>query len=243
MTGLRSTLDREPNNHDAVYENLRAALIEHEFKLGEHLMISDLATRYGVSPTPVREALSRLREEMLVTFVPGKGFFCRTPDLKELTDLYQTLKALLIFAVSAAPGGPTGCKIGRTVSTLSARRRMATMPRAAAAVARTDLVENTVCQIVELTGNKVISRVAGNVIARTHKARLIDMESLDSFQSFSDVLWNVREAIRRNDRATTEQLIEAEFEKKIGNLPNLIREIIVRRYIFEEMEATENERV
>lgn len=243
MASLRGRSDREPNNHDAVYEKLRTALIEHEFKLGEHLMISELATRYGVSPTPVREALSRLREEKLVTFVQGKGFFCRPLDFKELTDLYQTLKALLVCAVGSVSGRSAGCEMDRIVAALSPRRRITAMPPEAAAVARTDLVEKNLRQIVELTGNEVTSRMAENVIARTHMVRLIDMESPDSFQSFSDMLHGVAEANRHNDREAAERLIEAEFEKKIDALPDLFREVIVRRYIVEGVEAVENERV
>lgn len=54
---------------EALYE-----LIQHlELPPGERLVEADLATRFGVSKTPVREALLMLEKERLVTTVPHVG--------------------------------------------------------------------------------------------------------------------------------------------------------------------------
>src|SRR5690349_478510 len=56
-----------------VYARLRAAIIAAEFEPGRQLSENELAARLGVSRTPVREALARLREERLVEIVPQLG--------------------------------------------------------------------------------------------------------------------------------------------------------------------------
>lgn len=56
------------------------------------LTIIDLAREFRLSPTPVREALSRLAGQGLVEDVPGKGYFVRVlqpGDLVELLTLHQ----------------------------------------------------------------------------------------------------------------------------------------------------------
>lgn len=48
---------------DVVVEGIRSAILAGEFAPGHVLKQRDLATRYGVSPTPVREALRQLEAE------------------------------------------------------------------------------------------------------------------------------------------------------------------------------------
>lgn len=62
-----------------VYEALREEIIEGELQPGERLVFTSLASRFGVSPIPVREAVRRLESEGLVELQPHtkvvvKGF-------------------------------------------------------------------------------------------------------------------------------------------------------------------------
>lgn len=69
-------------------DRLRAGL----YPGGVPLTIIDLAREFRLSPTPVREALSRLAGQGLVEDVPGKGYFVRIlqpGDLVELLALHQ----------------------------------------------------------------------------------------------------------------------------------------------------------
>lgn len=56
---------------DEVYQTLKKAIITLEFEPGQRLNDNDLAEKFGVSRTPVREALKRLEDEGLVEAVPG----------------------------------------------------------------------------------------------------------------------------------------------------------------------------
>jgi DNA-binding GntR family transcriptional regulator len=59
---------------DDVYEGIRELLFDQNFAPGERLVIDQLATRLGVSPTPVREALARLEADRLVVKEAHKGY-------------------------------------------------------------------------------------------------------------------------------------------------------------------------
>lgn len=231
MIGPGNRLDIEPNNHRPVYDKLRAALIGNEFEPGKHLMITELAVRYGVSPTPMREALSRLREEMLVDFEQGKGYSCRAPDMKELSDLHRAYAPLLVFAANTVISKSATSEIERVAAAVEAGCMIPPEPVEAAARARAKLVEGALHRIIGQVGNSVLSRVTGNIIARTHAIRLLDMESQDSFQAFSITIRNLVEAVNRGDRGEVERLIEAEIDRNVGVLPTLIREIVSRRYL------------
>ena len=90
--------------HDAVYERLKARLLERPLTPGRTLQIGPWAAELRVSSTPVREALTRLAAEGLILFAPKKGFFARTPTETEIRGLYAANAALVQAAVDhAAP--------------------------------------------------------------------------------------------------------------------------------------------
>ncbi|WP_432182809.1 GntR family transcriptional regulator [Streptomyces sp. NBC_00063] len=72
-----------------VYVQLRREILAARFAPGEHLHISALRERFGVSLSVVREALIRLAEQRLVRSEPQIGFFVVPLDEATLLDLYQ----------------------------------------------------------------------------------------------------------------------------------------------------------
>jgi len=60
---------------DDIYDRLRHMIIALELGPGETLNEKDLCTRFGVSRTPVREAMLRLSEQGLVMIAPQHGTF------------------------------------------------------------------------------------------------------------------------------------------------------------------------
>jgi len=63
------------NLFEQVYEALKAAIVRREFQLNEKISLPELARQFGVSITPVREALNRLETEGFVRTVPKVGTF------------------------------------------------------------------------------------------------------------------------------------------------------------------------
>jgi DNA-binding IscR family transcriptional regulator len=88
-----------------VLASLRARFREGEWVEGEPLTVSDLASGYGVSATPVREALARLAGDGLVEDRRGRGYYARRIDGVELADLYRVQEALVHVALGAGRCG------------------------------------------------------------------------------------------------------------------------------------------
>ena len=87
---------------ERVYDDLRRALVSQEFDAGEPLTEHDLCARFGVSRTPVREALKKLERDHLVRVVPKKGAFVRTLSHDEIRELYEVREVLEALAVRLA---------------------------------------------------------------------------------------------------------------------------------------------
>ncbi len=78
----------------AIAEQLRDAVLAGAYASGEQLRQDALATMFGVSRIPVREALLQLEAEGLVQIVPHKGAVVTGLSRAEVDDVFE-LRALL----------------------------------------------------------------------------------------------------------------------------------------------------
>jgi DNA-binding GntR family transcriptional regulator len=85
-----------------VYALLREAIVSVELEPGQQLSENDLAVRVGVSRTPIREALVRLRDDRLVEIVPQLGTFVTRISPAALADAQFVRESLECAAVRLA---------------------------------------------------------------------------------------------------------------------------------------------
>ncbi|WP_326565791.1 GntR family transcriptional regulator [Amycolatopsis rhabdoformis] len=72
---------------EEVFETLRAELLGGRFEPGRRMKSQELSTRFGVSMSVVREALTRLAEQGLLVATPQRGFTVRPLSVDDLADL------------------------------------------------------------------------------------------------------------------------------------------------------------
>jgi len=71
------------------YQLLKQKIISGELAPGSLLTESELAVSIGVSKTPVREALSQLEHDKLVSPIPRKGYLVTTITLKDIQEIFE----------------------------------------------------------------------------------------------------------------------------------------------------------
>lgn len=84
---------------EQVYERISDEIVNGVVEPGAPLVQEQLADEYGVSRTPVRDALNRLVHEGLATLVPGAGYFATTLTPSNVAEVYEVRKALEIMAI------------------------------------------------------------------------------------------------------------------------------------------------
>ena len=87
---------------ERIYQDLRQSIILGRYRPGDRLNADALADAYGVSNTPVREALQMLRQEELVSIKPHSGYFVTQINLRQLQDLLEMREILEAAAVERA---------------------------------------------------------------------------------------------------------------------------------------------
>lgn len=82
-----------------VYAALRDAIVRGELEPGRKLSENSLAARMGVSRTPIREAIGRLREDRLVETVPQLGTFVARVNPTAISDAQFIRESLECAAI------------------------------------------------------------------------------------------------------------------------------------------------
>lgn len=100
-------LDKAPTLREQVGISLRASLTTGEMKQGVTYSIPQLADKFGVSATPVREAILDLTREGLLVAVPNKGY--RIVETSEET-LRKITEIRLLIEI------PTTVKIAKIIT-------------------------------------------------------------------------------------------------------------------------------
>jgi len=86
----------------AVYNKLRQNIIKGKLKPGQKVVMAELAKAFGLSETPVREAIRRLESEGYIDFTPHMGAIVTKIDEGELVEIYLIRIALEELATRLA---------------------------------------------------------------------------------------------------------------------------------------------
>ncbi|WP_138468738.1 GntR family transcriptional regulator [Poseidonocella sp. HB161398] len=87
---------KAPSLTEQVYQRLKSDILSCRLEPGQEISEAELAERFEVSKTPVREALAALRQEHLVQTFPRRGYQIAPitfGDMNELFDLRTILEA------------------------------------------------------------------------------------------------------------------------------------------------------
>lgn len=104
MPRMADQFTQDPSLRQRIGEELRAAVVAGEMVVGEVYSVPSLAEQFGVSITPVREAMLDLVGEGLLEPVRNKGFRVRELSDAELDDITEA-RQLLEPPVMAALAG------------------------------------------------------------------------------------------------------------------------------------------
>lgn len=107
-----------------IYASLRDSIVRAELEPGRRLSENELATRFGVSRTPVREALARFRDERLAEVVPQLGTFVSRISPSAVADAQFLRDALECAAVRKTAERASRAELVELELNLRAQRRI-----------------------------------------------------------------------------------------------------------------------
>ncbi|MGA1837413.1 GntR family transcriptional regulator [Herbiconiux sp. 11R-BC] len=87
---------------DEIAAKIRARIMSGDIPIGAQLRQAELASDFGVSRTPVREALRQLQTGGLIDVVPNRGAVVRVPAPWEVREAYEVRAELESLAAARA---------------------------------------------------------------------------------------------------------------------------------------------
>jgi DNA-binding GntR family transcriptional regulator len=112
MAARRSRLHPNVAMKTSVYQQLKTAIVEGELPAGQSLVETALADHYGVSRTPVREALHRLQQDGLVERA-DRGLRVVEGSAERILEIYEVRVVLEAAACAAAARRHTDVDLAR----------------------------------------------------------------------------------------------------------------------------------
>ena len=115
----------QPSAANQVYEALRQRILALELPPGQRLNEHELAAGFGLSRTPVHEAVQRLTDEGLVEVRPRSGTFVARIPVHELEEAMLVRTALELALLERAAAALTPDSLARLDALLAEQRRCA----------------------------------------------------------------------------------------------------------------------
>jgi len=179
----------------AIVASLLTDVFQRRLKAGQHLVTRELAGRFGVSHTPIREALIALAGIGIVDLEPNRGAVVRSVTPRDVREICQVRRALECEAVRRACGRIAPGDLDELREGF--RRQMAVKESE-----RAGFVEEA--RVLDSRLHDTISASCGNAFLANELSRLKIL-----FRAFRDVSWEhdgARNDYRRLDNESHEHL-------------------------------------
>jgi DNA-binding GntR family transcriptional regulator len=162
----------------AIVRAILTDIFHGKFRAGQRLVTEALALRFGVSHTPIREALIELGGSGVVDLLPNRGAVVRQLTARDVREVLQVRKVLECEAVR---GAARRADLNKVRELADAIRSLAALPPGPGAVARAREVDSAL--------HEFIAASCGNNFLRGELNRLRTL-----YQAFRDVTWDLEEA-------------------------------------------------
>jgi GntR family transcriptional regulator, rspAB operon transcriptional repressor len=200
----------------AVYPALRDAIVSGQLEPGRQLSENELAERFGVSRTPVREALVRLRDDRLVEIVPQLGTFVSLISEAAVRDAHFIREALECAAIRLAAEHATKADVAMLKGILARQREVSEASDYDRWYALDDEFH---AALSGLSGHEVawlIAQRANGHLNRVRRLSLPQPRYLDEMVAEHGL---VVEAVRRNDPDAAEIALRHHLQMVLSALP------------------------
>ena len=196
---------------DHVYGLIRRRILDNHWPPGYQALEQTLALELGVSRTPVREALIRLKNEGLVEVVPRHGMRVLPVSAADMKEIYEILTSLEATAAElVALRKPSAAELAPLEK---ATRDMERSLKKGDLDAWAEADERHHRHLIELCGNRRLAQMVYNYWDRAHRARIFTLrlrpKPVDSTREHLAVV----EAIRRGDAIAARDLHRAHRER------------------------------
>lgn len=206
---------------DVVFQTLREAILRGELRPGERLMELQLASKLGVSRTPIREAIRMLEQEGLAVTVPRKGAEVAKMTEKNMKDVLQIREALDELAVEIACDNMTDQQL------VDLTLAMKNFENAVEAGNLKKIIESDVefhDVIYQATDNPKLVTLLNNLREQIHRYRVEYLKERENYPKLIEEHEEIVSALKRRDKERVANAMSSHIRNQAETVRNIIRE-------------------
>lgn len=210
------------------YDSVRESILSYEIKPNERLNEGELARRFHVSRTPLREALNRLVVERLLDFEPKQGFYRPKINVRTIVDLYEFRVILETVGVQLATHRASDQEIQALSAFWTAANQDASGKTKAQLIADDEAFHEG---LIALSHNQELVHALKGVNARIHFIRWADTsgdgQHEESYRRHLELL----EILTHREEARSVEVLRHIIERRKEEIIDVLKEGAAKLYM------------
>ena len=206
---------------EQVYQYLKEEIVNLSLTPGTRIDISGIATKLGVSSTPVREAIHKLIQHGLVVAKPYTGFFVIRLSPKDVEELFDLRKALELLAMRYVMQNLNEQKVEQLLYKVNQLMREPCSRELINGVREFD-EEFHLKFLIEMSGNRWLTKMANGVIDLVRMTTRMTLNPYVACKEHKEIL----EAMKAKNSELACSLLEKHLERSKQNAVEAVKKIV-----------------
>lgn len=210
----------EPSLASTAYQRIKTDIVECAFDPGQYIAQADLAARYKMGITPVREALRQLSQEGYVQSIPRLGYVVSHITAQDVQEIYEMRYLLETAAVRLAAQRAAPELLAQIhdsaqfTYTYKDRRSYTDFLNRNAAFHST---------IARAAGNQRLAEQVSRILDELNRVFHLGLDIRDSAEEMKDDHVSLADALVNRQTELAVQLVQAEIERSQARVQEALR--------------------
>lgn len=223
-------MEKEPSSSNLsadIFSILKNRIVHWEYLPGHRITEVALSEEFGVSRSPIREALQALEDKGLIVKIPKLGYSVRQPDLQEVYELYEYRLALEQFLVErlAENGMDENSWQSLHEDWSNLLKNSNLIPPDISL--QDERFHDTLSEVV---GNSILSQKLKEVNERLHFVRMNDITSPERLELTCQQHLTILEMIKNKDVQGARKAVRNNIYEGRKNVDQAIKDALARAY-------------
>ncbi|RMG58718.1 MAG: GntR family transcriptional regulator [Deltaproteobacteria bacterium] len=200
---MRFDIENHQTLRERIVDTIREAIINGILKPGTKISEPELAERFGISRTPIREALRQLESEGFITVIPRKGAVVSKLSRKDVEEFYELKSILEGYAARKAVEKITDEDISHMENV---NRQLEKLTQKGDLRKAYELHNEFHDAFVRICGNEKLYRIIQNLVRQFQRFRMI-LSVPGKIEGSIEQHWQIIDAFKKRDPDLVEKLV------------------------------------
>ncbi|MEI6305758.1 MAG: GntR family transcriptional regulator [Deltaproteobacteria bacterium] len=189
---------------EKILESIRDSIISGALKAGSKVSEPDLSQRYGISRTPIREALRQLESEGYLKVIPRRGAVVSSYTKKEIEEFYAIKSILEGYAARCACSKMTEKELAK-LEAINSRLLELIATNDVKTFLKLDSDFHDL--FIKAADNEKLRELITSLVSRFQRLRLMSLAQPERLKVSAQQHQKIIDAFRKKDAAKAEELV------------------------------------